>query len=114
LHAYVIPGAETLFAAETDAPVDAAGWATLQKAAQDVIKGAELLKSPSRSKGEGWNATADTVIKATKITADALAKKNADDLVFTDGDMMAGCTSCHQQFRDLKPPEGHLVEQKPN
>ena len=115
MHAYVIPGSETLFAAETEgAPVDEAGWARLQKAAQDVITGAELLKAPSRSKGADWNATVDTVIAATKITAEALAKKNADDLVFTDGDMMAGCTACHQKFRDQAPPEGHLVEEKPN
>ena len=78
-----------------------------------MIHGAELLKAPGRSKGTEWNDTLDTVIKATKTTAAALAKKNADDLVFTDGDMMAGCTACHQKFRDQKPPEGHLIE-KPN
>lgn len=115
MHAFVIPGSETLFAAETEgAPTDTGGWAKLRSAAADVIHGAELLKSPSRSKGKAWDATVDTVITATKITAEALAKNNADDLVFTDGDMMAGCTSCHQQFRDQHPPEGHLVEQKPN
>lgn len=115
MHAYVIPGSETLFAAETEgAPADDAGWAKLQKAAQDVITGAELLKAPSRSKGADWNATVDTVIAATKITAEALSKKNADDLVFTDGDMMAGCTACHQKFRDQQPPEGHLIQEKPN
>lgn len=115
MHALVIPGSETLFAAETEgAPTDAAGWAKLRTATADVIHGAELLKSPSRSKGAAWDATADTVIAATKITAQALAKNSADDLVFTDGDMMAGCTSCHQQFRDQHPPEGHLIEQTPN
>jgi hypothetical protein len=109
--AYVIPGSESLFAAESEAPADEAGWARLQKAAQDVITGCDLLKSPSRSMGPEWDATCDTVIAATKQTADALAQKNADDLVFTDGDMMAGCTSCHQQFRDQKPPEGHLADE---
>lgn len=115
MHAFVIPGSETLFAAETEgAPADEAGWAKLQKGAADVIHGAELLKAPGRSKGAAWDDTLDTVIKATKATAAALASKNADDLVFTDGDMMAGCTACHQKFRDQKPPEGHLIEQKPN
>lgn len=113
MHAYVIPGSETLFAAETEGPpADAAGWARLRTAAQDIITGAQLLKAPSRSMGPDWDATVDTVIGATKITAEALAKNNADDLVFTDGDMMAGCTACHQKFRDQHPPEGHLVEQK--
>ncbi|RYZ10663.1 MAG: hypothetical protein EON61_11460 [Alphaproteobacteria bacterium] len=113
MHAYVIPGSETLFAAETEgAPSDATGWAKLRTAAQDVITGAQLLKASSRSKGPEWDADVDTVIKATKVTAGALAKNNADDLVFSDGDMMAGCTACHQKFRDQQPPEGHLVEQK--
>lgn len=114
MRAFVIPGSETLFAAETEgAPADEAGWAKLQKGAADVIHGAELLKAPGRSKGAGWDDTLDTVIKATKTTAAALARKNADDLVFTDGDMMAGCTACHQKFRDQKPPEGRLID-KPN
>jgi len=114
MHAYVIPGSETLFAAESEPPTDDAGWAKLQKAAADIIKGAELLKADSRSEGRaGWVKHADTVITATKVTADALAKKNADDLVFQDGDMMAGCTACHQEFRDMKVPEGHLVGDKP-
>jgi len=113
MHAYVIPGSETLFAAESEgAPADAAGWARLRTAAQDVITGARLLKAPSRSMGPEWDAAVDTVISATKISAEALAKNNADDLVFSDGDMMAGCTACHQKFRDQHPPEGHLVEQK--
>ena len=113
MHAYVIPGSETLFAAETEgSPTDATGWATLRTAAQDIITGAQLLKAPSRSMGPEWDATVDTVIGATKITAEALAKNIADDLVFSDGDMMAGCTACHQKFRDQHPPEGHLVDQK--
>lgn len=113
MHAYVIPGSETLFAAETEgAPSDAEGWAKLRTAAQDVITGAQLLKAKSRSMGPDWDVAVDTVISATKVTAEALGKNNADDLVFSDGDMMAGCTACHQKFRDQHPPEGHLVDQK--
>jgi len=117
MHAYVIPGSETLFAAESeDPPKDDAGWAKLQAATDSIIKGAELLKADSRSEGRaGWVKDADTVITATKVTAAALAKKNADDLVFQDGDMMTGCTACHQHFRDLNPPKGKLADdaQKP-
>lgn len=115
MHACVIPGSEILFAQESaDAPVTDAAWKVLQDGADAVIKGAELLKSPGRSKGPEWDKTADTVIAAAKTTFDKLGKKNADDLVFDDGDMMAGCTSCHQKFRDLTPPEGKLIEKQPN
>ena len=75
MHAYVIPGSETLFAAETEgAPADAEGWAKLRTAAQDVITGTQLLKAKSRSMGPEWDATVDTVINATKVTAEALSK----------------------------------------
>ena len=116
MHALVIPGSETLFAAETeDAPKDEAGWTRLQKATQDVLTGAELLKGAARSQGRaGWIKSADMVIAATKTSSANLAKKNTEDLVLTDGDMMAGCTECHQKFRDLNPPAGKLIEQKPN
>ena len=115
MHAYVIPGSETLFAAESDdPPTDDAGWAKLRNATADIIKGCEFLKSSSRSKGEGWNKACDAVVAATRKTAESLDQKTIDDLVFTDGDMMTGCTDCHQKFRDQKPPEGHLVGDKPN
>jgi hypothetical protein len=114
MHACVIPGSEILFAQESaDAPTTDAAWKVLQDGAEAVIKGAELLTAEGRSKGPGWDKTADTVIAAAKVSLEKLGKKNADDLVFDDGDMMAGCTSCHQQFRDLTPPEGKLIETKP-
>lgn len=114
MHAYVIPGSETLFAAESeDAPTTDEGWARLRTAAQDVITGCEFLQHATRSKGPEWNKTCDTVIAAAKASAADLDKKTTENLVFTDGDMMTGCTACHQQFRDQKPPEGHLVEDKP-
>ncbi len=114
MHAYVIPGSETLFAAESETPTKPEDWARLRSAAQDVITGTELLKSPERAQGrDGWIKAADTVIAATKQTSKALAENNAEDLVFTNGDMMAGCTECHQKFRDMKVPEGHLVGDKP-
>lgn len=115
MHAYVIPGSETLFAAESEAPTNAEAWSRLRTAAQDVITGAELLKSPERAQGrDGWIKASDIVIAAAKQTAKALSENSIDDLVFTDGDMMAGCTECHQKFRDMKVPEGHLVGNKAN
>ncbi|HEV7691184.1 MAG TPA: hypothetical protein VGO52_10190 [Hyphomonadaceae bacterium] len=113
MHAYVIPGSETLFAAESeDAPKDDAGWAKLRSAAQDVITGCKFLTDPGRSKGAGWNKACDTVVAGAKATGKDLDTKTTENLVFTDGDMMTGCTSCHQNFRDQKPPEGKLLDDK--
>ena len=99
-NALIIPGSNLLFAAESEAPATDEAWAAVQDGAQKVIDGAGLLKTGSRPEGRAeWIAAADTVIAATKLTAEALGQKNAEDLVFTNGDMMTGCTSCHQQFR---------------
>ncbi len=98
--ALIIPGSNLLFAAESEAPATDAAWVQVQDGAQKVLQGAALLKTGSRPEGRAdWIAAAETVIAATKTTAEALGQKNAEDLVFTNGDMMTGCTSCHQQFR---------------
>ena len=98
--ALVIPGSNLLFAAESEAPATDEAWAQVQEGARKVLEGAELLKTGSRPEGRAdWIAAADAVIAATKTTAEALAQNNAEDLVFTNGDMMTGCTSCHQKFR---------------
>lgn len=98
--ALIIPGSNLLFAAESEAPATDDAWAQVQDGAQKVLQGAELLKTGSRPEGRAeWISAAETVIAATRTTAEALAQKNAEDLVFTNGDMMTGCTSCHQKFR---------------
>lgn len=102
--ALIIPGSEALFAAENTPPANDQQWTDLEAAARKVIDGAGLMKTGSRPQGRAdWSAAADVVIVNTKLTADALAHRNAGDLVFTDGDMMAGCTSCHQKFRFTTP-----------
>jgi len=104
--ALIIPGSNLLFAAESEAPATDEAWAAVQDGAQKVLEGAALLKTGSRPEGRAeWIAAADTVIAATTTTAEALAQKNAEDLVFTNGDMMTGCTSCHQQFRTTPPAQ---------
>jgi cytochrome c556 len=103
-NALIIPGSEALFAAENAPPKTEAEWTALQASAQKVIDGMDFMKKGTRPQGRAeWTQFAQVVQDNTKITAAALAKKNADDMVFTDGDMMAGCTSCHQKFRFKTP-----------
>lgn len=112
-NALIRPGSQALFDAESSPPQDEAGWAKLQAAAQQVIAGANMLKTGSRPQGRAeWPTFADKVIAATKITADALAQKKADELVFTDGDMMEGCTGCHEKFRTGGAPNAHPAPPK--
>ena len=106
--ALIIPGSNVLFAAEVEAPETDEAWTALRAAAVQTIEGAEALKADHRAKGrQAWIDAADLVIAATQETAAALAGNNADELVFTNGDMMTGCTACHQQFRG---PDGKEIE----
>ncbi len=98
--ALIIPGSNALFAAEMEAPETDPAWADLRAAAIQTITGAEALKSDARAQDrQAWIDAADLVIAATQQTSEALAQNNADELVFTNGDMMTGCTACHQSFR---------------
>jgi hypothetical protein len=108
---FIRPGSDALFAAETaEPPADEAAWKALEEAAGKVIAGASLMKVGSRPQGrEGWIAAADQVIAATKQTETDLKARTVENLVFTDGDMMTGCTACHQQFRDTDAPGGQVA-----
>ena len=100
--AYIIPGSDALFAAEQTPPETDEDWAALAAAAQQVIDGANLLTQGDRPPGSSdWLMHAGAVVDATKVTqSDAIEAQVADEFVFTNGDMMAGCTACHQQFRN--------------
>lgn len=103
-NALIIPGSEALFAAESEPPKNDAEFKALADHAQQVIDGMGFMKTGSRPQGRAeWTAAAQTVEDNTKKTLAALKEKKADEMVFTDGDMMSGCTSCHQKFRFKTP-----------
>lgn len=99
-NALIRPGYKRLTDAESTAPTTDAEWAAASEGADMVTKGATLLTQGSRPVDQGdWIKFANAVVEKTKVTADNLAKKDADDLVFSDGDIQDACTSCHQKYR---------------
>jgi hypothetical protein len=99
-NALIRPGYDRLTDAENTAPTTDDGWKTASDGADMVIKGAGLLTKGSRPKDQGeWVKFANAVAEKTKVTAANLAKKDSDDLVFSDGDIQDACTSCHQKYR---------------
>ena len=83
MHAYVIPGSETLFAAESeDAPKDDAGWAKLRSAAQDVITGSVIDvvdKALAFQKNDRWpdaRAMQQAVRGCYERAADPIARRS--------------------------------------
>lgn len=99
-NALIRPGYKRLTDAEATAPTTDAAWKYASDGADMVIKGADLLTKGSRPKDQGdWVKFAKAVGEKTKVTAANLAKKDADDLVFSDGDIQDACTSCHQKYR---------------
>lgn len=100
--AYIIPGSNALFAAERTAPETDEDWSALASAVQHVTDGANLLMAGNRPPGSSdWLMHAGAVVDAVKVTqSDAIEARMAEEFVFTNGDMMVACTSCHQQFRN--------------
>jgi hypothetical protein len=99
-NALIRPGYERLTDAENAAPTTDAAWKAVSDGVDMVNKGMDLLQTGSRPKDQGdWIAFAKAVKEKTKGTADLVAKKNADDLVFADGDIQEACTNCHKKYR---------------
>lgn len=100
-NALIRPGYDRLTDAENKAPTTDAEWKTAAEGADMVTKGATLLTKGSRPpKGEAdWVKFANAVAEKTKVTADHIAKKDSDDLVFSDGDIQEQCTNCHSKYR---------------
>lgn len=100
--ATIIAGSNALFGAETTPPETHEGWAALAAAAQKVIEGAQLLQSGNRPPGSSdWLMYAAEVELTTRATiSGAIEARAPEEFVFLNGDMMAACTSCHQQFRN--------------
>lgn len=99
-NALIRPGYDVLTNAESNAPADDAAWKATATAADNVVKGLNLLTKGSRPKDTGdfvkfANAAADKM----KVTIDHIAKKDADDLTFSDGDVQEQCTACHSKYR---------------
>ncbi len=99
-NALIRPGYKRLTDAESTAPTTDAEWAAASDGADMVTKGATLLTQGSRPVDQDdWVKFANAVVEKTKVTAAHLANKDAEDLVFSDGDIQEACTSCHQKYR---------------
>lgn len=105
------PGSDTLFAAESEAPGDAKGWAAVQEAATKVVEGAQLLQIGSRPAGSPeWIRIAKAFEDAARRSGDAVRARNLDALAVADGDFTAQCEDCHNIFRDA----GHGMMSSPD
>jgi hypothetical protein len=99
--ALLTPGSDALFAAESNPPTTAEGWAGVEAGAHKVIEGAALLQTGSRpAKRPDWVRIAAEVEKAARKSQDAARARNIDALAAADGDFTAQCEDCHKAFRD--------------
>jgi hypothetical protein len=99
-NALIRPGYDRLTDAENTPPTTDAAWKVVSDGVDMINKGMDLLQTGSRPKDQGdWITFAKAVKEKTKGTADLVAKKNADDLVLTDGDIQDACTNCHKKYR---------------
>lgn len=99
-NALIRPSYQMMTDAEGAPPTDEAGWKALAEAPVGLSKGLALLTTGSRAKDQGdWVKLANAAVEKVKVSADNIAKKNAEDLVFSDGDIQTACESCHSKYR---------------
>ncbi len=95
------PASNTLYAAESDPPATAEGWAAVEAAAARIIDGARLMQTGLRSQGRAdWVRISRLVEEAATRAAEAGRMQDADMLAAADGDFTAQCEDCHNAFRD--------------
>lgn len=99
-NALIRPSYQMMTDAEGAPPTDEAGWKALAEAPVGLSKGLALLTTGSRAKDQGdWVKFANAAAEKVKASADNIAKRNAEDLVFSDGDIQTACESCHGKYR---------------
>lgn len=97
----IIPASDTLFAAESNPPDSAAGWASLEAAALEVIDGARRLQSPSRKRDDtDWVRLANALEDGARKSLAAARAKDMDTLPLANGEFVVQCEDCHTTYRD--------------
>lgn len=99
--AMIIPASDALFALETSAPKNNAGWAAAKKHALTIAEAARLLAGGALARDKGqWTRYARSLADKAEAEAKSFDRRNADDIALANGDMLEVCQDCHATYRD--------------
>lgn len=81
-------------------PQNDAEWERVRKAAEDLGKFGEELKSSAYTEGRGpdWVQFAQGLVDVSKLAEQAAAEKNPDKVFEVGGTVYSVCSACHQVY----------------
>jgi hypothetical protein len=99
MRAITIPSSNAVFAAQSEAPQDAAGWLSLQNNAVLLAESGNLLMIGARARDHGnWDSSSRALIDAAALALTAARAKDSNKLGQAADAVYAACEGCHEQY----------------
>jgi len=97
--AITIPASDKVFAAASEPPRDAAGWAAVRTYALAVAESSNLLMMPKRAVDQkDWIKWSTAQLKAAQLVMKAAEAKDADALSTASDALYETCAGCHKVY----------------
>jgi len=102
LHDIMIsPASDAVFAASSNQPLDAKGWADARNEAILLAESGNLLMTGTRVRDNGnWMKMSRAMVDAAALAAAAAEKKDAKGLEAATDAITTACMDCHRPYRD--------------
>ena len=99
MEAITIPASDKVFAAASEPPKNAAGWAAVRAHALAVAESSNLLMMPKRAVDQkDWIKWATAQLKAAQLVIKAAEAKDGDALATAGDALYATCEGCHKVY----------------
>jgi len=96
----IYPTSDDIFYIVTRPPSNDAQWAAIQRSALTLAESANLLMMPGRARDQDkWMTDARLLLEAGNLAYKAAKAKDLDALVGLNEQLVAACTTCHQDYR---------------
>ena len=96
----IYPTSDDIFYIVTRPPSNEAQWTAIQRSALTLAESANLLMMPGRARDQDkWMTDARLLLDAGNLAFKAAKAKDFDALVALTEQLVAACTTCHQDYR---------------
>jgi cytochrome c553 len=97
----ISPASDAVFAASSNQPLDAKGWADARNEAILLAESGNLLMMGTRVRDNGnWMKMSRAMVDAAALAAAAAEKKDAKGLEAATDAITTACMDCHRPYRD--------------
>ncbi len=96
----IYPTSDDIFYIVTRPPSNEGQWTAIQRSALTLAESANLLMMPGRARDQDkWMTDARLLLDAGNLAYKAAKAKDLDALVALNEQLVAACTTCHQDYR---------------